>query len=122
MLLPPGGPLAEVTVRESDPSDVVAAQWQALTDVLDRPRTALIYHLENHYCLVFAAREWRAHGSGGGGDPEGAGGVGTEGPVVRQVLVAKPGQKPNAWVSFEALRQTLWNWSGHALVGVRATD
>jgi hypothetical protein len=27
-----------------------------------RPATALVYHLENHYCLVFATREWTAGG------------------------------------------------------------
>lgn len=35
---------------------------------------------------------------------------------VRQVLVAKPGQKPCAWVSFDSLRQTLLSWQGYALM------
>lgn len=35
---------------------------------------------------------------------------------VRQVLVAKPGQKPCAWVSFDNLRQNLLSWQGYALM------
>ena len=35
---------------------------------------------------------------------------------VRQVLVAKPGQKPCAWVSFDSLRQNLLSWQGYALM------
>ena len=35
---------------------------------------------------------------------------------VRQVLVARPGQKPCAWVSFDSLRQNLLSWQGYALM------
>lgn len=35
---------------------------------------------------------------------------------VRQVLVARPGQKPCAWVSFDVLRSNLLSWHGYALM------
>ncbi len=37
---------------------------------------------------------------------------------VRQLLVARPGQKPCAWVSFDSLRSSLLSWHGYALMAV----
>lgn len=34
--------------------------WQVLWDQLTTPDTVLLAHLEGHYSLVFAAREWTA--------------------------------------------------------------
>ncbi|KAK9803176.1 hypothetical protein WJX72_009409 [[Myrmecia] bisecta] len=96
----------ELHVRPSDGPEDVAEQWQRLMAVLERPDTVLLFHLENHYCLVFAAREWRMN-------------VGYSGKrVVRQLLVAKPGQRPGSWMDFETVRSTVLGWAGYGIIGI----
>ena len=49
--------------------------------------SALIFHLKNHYALIYALREWTSDGK-----------------RVRQLLCARKGQRPSAWVDWlEAL-------------------
>lgn len=73
---------------------------------LSAPRAALIYHLENHFSLIYAAREWRSDAGYGGAR------------TVRQVLVARPGQRPCYWVDFAWLRDTCLAWKGYNVVAV----
>jgi hypothetical protein len=80
-----------------------AELWRSLAARLVAPRTALIAHVSNHYCLVFAMREWR------------------RGKVVRrEVLVATPGQAPNTWLSYRDLRGMMLRWKGHVIMGLTA--
>lgn len=52
----------------------------------------LLFHLTNHYALVFAWREWQ-----------------DEEPMRlrRQILTARKGQRPSAWIDFEEVRKIL---------------
>ena len=70
------------------------------------PSQVLLFHLQNHYSLVYAARENQAD--------EGYGGKRT----IRQILVAKPGQQPCRWIDFQSVRETISSWVGHAIIGV----
>ena len=69
-----------------------------------------IYHLENHYSLIYGARWWVAEAGYGGRR------------TVRQVLVAKPGQKPCYWVDFAWLRSNALAWKGYCVVGISRLD
>ena len=93
-------------VGESDTDEVISGQWQQLLDMVVDENNALIYHLENHYSLVYACREWAADAGYGGRR------------VVRQVLVARPGQRPCYWVDFGWIRRNVLAWKGHAIVGL----
>lgn len=97
---------AQYQVSKLDSNDTIQEQWQAVVRVVQDSNSAFMYHMENHYCLVFAARSWRMD----------AGYSGCK--QVRQVLVARPGQKPCAWVSFDSLRSSLLSWHGYALMAV----
>lgn len=49
---------AECRVSKSDSSELVQEQWRGLLRLLQDGNSVLLYHLENHYCLVSAARSW----------------------------------------------------------------
>ena len=38
--------------------------------------------------------------------------------VTRQVLTARRGQRPTAWIDWDAMRSTILTWSGYAVVAV----
>ena len=50
---------AQYQVSKLDSSDTIQEQWQAVVRVVQDSNSAFMYHMENHYCLVFAARSWR---------------------------------------------------------------
>jgi hypothetical protein len=104
------GPKCSHRVRESDNAAAVGAQWAALAAALRNQRKVLIYHLENHYSCVYGAREWAAVGNVRDGVQQER--------VIRQVLVGKPGQKPNRWLAFEDVRACVLGWAGYAVIEV----
>ena len=40
--------------------------------------------------------------------------------TVRQILVARPGQRPCAWIDLETARNTMLRWAGYCMVGITA--
>jgi hypothetical protein len=50
---------AQYQVSKLDSSDTIQEQWQGVVRIVQDSSSAFMYHLENHYCLVFAARSWR---------------------------------------------------------------
>lgn len=95
---------ADVHLGETDPADVVEAQWRRLCAAFESPDSVLLLHYWNHYALVYATREWREADS-----------------LVsrREVLTAKPAQRPCRWVSWEQLRSWLLQWQGYAVFQLR---
>lgn len=183
LLAKSGGPRATHPVASTDGEDAVEAQWTALVAALQEENSVVLFHMENHYALVFGAREWlvdppasevhpstsdsdsaairaqesdsaaaaveslHACGRQGGPDPDsgtetalgrsvadpeppprdrGIGRPASPRPAaakifrprvrVRQILTAKPGQRPSVWLPFESVRGTVMAWTGHAIV------
>lgn len=54
------GPKSAVALpaKKTDGVKQKTAQWDLLRSTLSEAGTALIYHLKNHYALVYATREW----------------------------------------------------------------
>lgn len=102
-----------------DSSSQISKQWDQLRTKFLQDRTGqfcvfgradscsvLLYHLKNHYALVYAIREWR----GPGGTP------------VRQILTARKGQRPSAWIDFSEVRQTTIKYAGYKLMAITAQE
>lgn len=63
---PPVAPKQDTAAKMSD-------QWVRFRDAFMQPETALIFHLKNHYALIYALREW----------------ISSDGTHVRQLLTAR---------------------------------
>ena len=83
----------------------------------------MIFHLRNHYALVYALRAWTA----------------TDGTRVRQLLTTRcgqgegvallrapqltaggrrRGQRPSQWIDFAEARETMLRWGGYKIMAV----
>lgn len=110
-------------------------------------KQVLLFHLTNHYALVFALREWRKppdarrgndaamSGAGAGrafrDDGRGALGAGGEvhgsgssdpageGGWTRQILTSRKGQRPTVWMDFQEARKILLGWEGYKILAVQ---
>ena len=131
---------------QDDDEQLIVSQWNALREVLMRPKTAIIFHLKNHYALICAMRERvvrvvpGAAGEAGSGEEacEVASGeagkkvgaftadaaVGEGGPaefrVIREILTSRRGQRPKDWISWTEARETLRKWAGYKMIMVTA--
>lgn len=99
---------AEMLVTPSDSEQLVGDQWERMCTHLEARDTAMIYHLENHYSIIYAMREWDTHGNVRDGVQCRS--------RVRQILVGKPGQAPNTWIDWEDVRACLLGWKGYGVV------
>ena len=97
--------MAYLQLKAADGARDVERQWAMLRTLFLRRRTALLSHHKNHYAIIFAVREWEREGAG---------------TVVRQVFTARRGQRPNAWIDFEELRNTYLSWEGYKLMAIWA--
>lgn len=80
----------------------VAAQWDKLVGAFARPRTALLFHLTNHYALIAAVRSY----------------AGEDGEPVREVFTARKGQTPRVWLNFDEVRKICIGWTGYRIMQV----
>lgn len=91
--------------KERNMADVIQSHWDALRNTFSAPNTVLLFHLKNHYALIFALREWIA-----------------EGKFVRQLLTARRGQRPTVWLDFEEAMDIMLGWSGYKMLALTVAD
>eukprot|EP00931_Biecheleriopsis_adriatica_P103876 TRINITY_DN78667_c0_g1_i1.p1 TRINITY_DN78667_c0_g1~~TRINITY_DN78667_c0_g1_i1.p1 ORF type:complete len:489 (-),score=91.31 TRINITY_DN78667_c0_g1_i1:56-1429(-) len=102
-----GGAKVLFPVAKDDNEANVEQQWSALKASFSNPNSVLIFHLTNHYALIFAWREWQ---DADGGDEQ------ARPRISRQILTAREGQRPTAWLDFEEARKIMLGWSGYHML------
>lgn len=85
---------------KDDSEEEVTAQWEVLR--ADFSQSVLLFHLTNHYALIYAMREWIEPG----------------GLVVRQILTARRGQRPTVWMDWTEARQIVTKWAGYNILRI----
>eukprot|EP00668_Euglena_longa_P015592 GGOE01019696.1.p1 GENE.GGOE01019696.1~~GGOE01019696.1.p1 ORF type:complete len:478 (-),score=160.34 GGOE01019696.1:371-1804(-) len=100
------GSIPEIPIAAKDTAADAAVQWERLCREFRRPATALIFHLTNHYALIFALREW----------------VTPAGEEVRQVLTTRRGQRPTVWLDWAECRQIMLRSLGYKVMSVHRAD
>jgi hypothetical protein len=98
-----GGQKVETPLSKDDSPEAIEHQWACLKSAFSKPRSALLFHLTNHYALIYAWREWTEETAC------------EQGPLRarRQILTARKGQRPSVWLDFEEARSIMISWSGY---------
>ena len=122
-----GAPPPQIPVRRGDDAAAVEAAWAALKVAFEKPHTSLLLHQKNHYSLIFALREWTEEDTpppAAAAEAEAAGddaaAAATPPRRVRQLLTARKGQRPSAWVDWAETHKYIAGWSGYAILAISA--
>jgi hypothetical protein len=97
------GAKVENALSIKDKSEIIQNQWDALRSAFTHDDTVLLFHLKNHYALIFALREWTHTETG---------------ECCREILTARRGQRPSAWISFMEAREIMISWEGHKILAI----
>ena len=89
-----------VPLTSNASEEAIDREWRRLCALFATDGCALIFHLKNHYALVHALRERTDR----------------DGRRTREMLTARRGQRPNAWIPWEEARSTMLRWSGYAIM------
>lgn len=93
----------DVSISSKDSPQTIQKQWDSLRSAFSHDDTILLFHLKNHYALIFALREWTSI---------------TTGNKSYEILTARKGQRPTAWISFEEARQVMIGWQGYKILAI----
>lgn len=114
----------QVPLARRDSCQQVTVQWNALRSAFADPNQVLLFHLKNHYALIFAVREWTVRGEGsdttgeGSDNDEQSAGAGAM-HIVREMYTARRGQRPAVWVDFSEARETMLAWEGYKIMSLQ---
>lgn len=103
----------EAPLSASDSEEKITQQWNILRSAFQRDDSVILFHLKNHYALIYALKEWVEEAEPGCGVYV----------HKRQILTARKGQRPSAWIDFEEARSCMIGWEGYKMmVLTRAKD
>lgn len=134
----------DVPLSHKDDEHTITTQWDALRAHFGRADTVLLFHLKNHYALIFALREWveyrdvsaafdtasveesvkdaATHAGNGAVPVSSLSSKAMVAVTVRQILTTRRGQRPSAWIDFAEARQTMIGWEGYKIMAISAKD
>lgn len=90
-----------IAVSHSDDAAAISQQWDVFRTAMASANSVLLFHLRNHYALVFALREYTAAEGGN---------------ITREILTARKGQRPTVWINFEEMREIVLGWDGYKVM------
>lgn len=93
------GSPAKLKISSKDSEESVTEQWTAFREKFAKKNCVLLFHLTNHYALIYGVREWVK-----------------DGVVTRQILTTRRGQRPNTWLDFAEVRQICLKWAGYKML------
>lgn len=96
----------EIPISVRDSEEIIEQQWNSLKSTFSHPDTVLLFHLKNHYALIYAMREWVIDTPG---QPSQS---------VKQILTARKGQRPTVWIDFSEARDTMLGWEGYKVLAI----
>jgi len=94
-----------IKLSQDDSDADIDSQWAKIREEFSKQEVALLFHLTNHYALIYGLREWV--------DPDGT--------VVKQLLTARKGQRPTVWLDWAEARQIMIKWGGYNIVRITAS-
>ena len=80
--------------------------WKRIKETFLSPKTILIFHLKNHYSLIYSLKE-----------------VYDEDNNLKDclLLISKKGQSPKNWVNLDFVIDTIKGWKGYNIIAVNST-
>ncbi len=97
----------DAPLSSADSEERITEQWNMLRSAFHREDTVLLFHLKNHYALIFALKEWVEEGQDG-----------SHSRYKREILTARKGQRPSAWIDFYEARETMLGWEGYKIMAL----
>ena len=94
------GTKVAVPIARKDSEEQVVQQWNRFRDAVMGDGKAVVFHLKNHYALIYGCREYMQ----------------ADGSTRREILTARKGQRPTAWIAFEEARDTMLKWPGYKMM------
>lgn len=101
-----GGKTPQYAVSKFDNAATITQQWEVLKAAWSAKRCVLLFHLTNHYALIYGWRDY----------------VGVDKQVHRQILTARKGQRPTVWMDFEEVRGIMLGWTGYQLMCIELSE
>ena len=97
----------QIEIFQDDTSEIITDQWNYFKNTFENNNIVLIFHLKNHYALIYATREWSICNQTTG-----------ELEIYREILTAKRGQRPTTWINFDEVRSIVLSWEGYKIIGI----
>jgi len=94
------GSTCAIQAANKDKASTIGKQWIQFREAFGRQDAALLFHLTNHYALIYAVREW----------------TNTDGTAVRQILTTRRGQRPTVWMDWAEVRDIVIKWAGYKVI------
>lgn len=96
-----------IGISADDTEEMITEQWHHFKNIFENNDSVLVFHLKNHYAPIYATREWSINNQ-----------ITGELEIYREILTARRGQRPTAWINFNEVRSIILSWEGYKILGL----